>query len=81
MPMTVFRGSGIGMAVAARVAKRDRLQLTMLDSSQPRPALCYTGRLEVLDLAIQSLSTFAFVLTSVVMLLGAYFRTYAPMVL
>ena len=39
MPMTVFRGSGIGMAVAARVAERDRLQLTMLDSSQPRPAL------------------------------------------
>ena len=79
MPMTVFRGSGIGMAVAARVAKRDRLQLTMLDSSQPRPALCYTGKLEVLALAIQSLSTFTFVPASVVMLQGLYFRTYAHM--
>ena len=66
--MTVFRGSGIGMAVAARVAEQDRLQLTMLDSSQPRPALCYTGKLEVLDLTIQSLGTFAFVPASVVIL-------------
>ena len=79
--MTVFRGSGIGMAVAARVAERDRLQLTMLDSSQPRPALCYTGKLEVLDLAIQSLGTFTFVPASVVMLQRLYFRSYAPMLL
>ena len=80
--MTVFRGSGIGMAVAARVAEQDRLQLTMLDSSQPRPALCYTGKLEVLDLrSIQLLSTFTFVPASVVMPQWLYFRTYAPMLL